>query len=191
MQIRFFIQFQGDRLVEVIEDPSVLTDADRQVLKSMHYLAGAVELAHGEQPPLELRDDLVQLVPRLCIWSQPKLAAGEVVRIGLFTDPNEVILTPVGQSLRIEGTWGEVGEFPLSECLAKLRDGGQRFVQFAIQNLCGEEKWQGTIDDLKYALRSLGTNEHPDDNNDRYAVSPEEIERILAENAQEPPEPQA
>ena len=187
MQTRLFIQFPNEHLVEIGRDPGALPDTDRAVLKSLPYLAGTVALTHGEQPPLELRDDLEQFIPRLCLWSQPKLAAGETVRVGLFTDPNEVILTPIGKSLRIEGTWGPAGEFPLEDCLVQLRDCGQRFVQFVEQNLSGDARWQGAVDDLKFALSSLGNHNPEQPGTDPYSVSPEEIERILAENAQEPP----
>ena len=47
------------------------------------------------------------------------------------------------------------------------------------------------INDSKYAQRWLDANEPRAGNDERYVVSPEDIERILAENVQEPPEPQS
>lgn len=79
-----------------------LPDGARAALKSMAYLGGELTLSVEGQPPLVLRDDLEQLVPRLCLRGIPALEQGQPVTVPLFTDPSAVTFTPEAESVHVD-----------------------------------------------------------------------------------------
>jgi hypothetical protein len=74
----------------------------RAALKALAYLGGELALSIEGQPPLVLRDDLEQLVPRLCLRAIPALEAAQPVTVPLFTDPSELVLTPEAEAVHAD-----------------------------------------------------------------------------------------
>ncbi|MCU0775701.1 MAG: hypothetical protein MUC74_14745 [Ideonella sp.] len=79
-----------------------LPDTLRAMLKALAYLGGELALSAEGQPPLVLRDDLEQLVPRLCLRGLPALEQGKPVTVPLFTDPSAVTFTPEADNVHID-----------------------------------------------------------------------------------------
>ena len=84
MQIRLQVRLSDTEVLEGSAIEQALPDDQRSALRAMYYLAGTVWLEHENQPSIEIRDDLEQLIPRLCIWSRRQLAAGEAVTVPMY-----------------------------------------------------------------------------------------------------------
>ncbi|MDY0748340.1 hypothetical protein SNE35_27830 [Paucibacter sp. R3-3] len=144
----------GDAAITVDDDlvKKPLAEPLAGVARAQHYLGGEVEISDQGREPLQILDDLEQLVPRLCLQALARLEQGEAVTIPLFTDPAKLTLTPKGDQLEIEAPDGRRDQFPLAAALVALEACGARFAHLLELNFPGDEGRERKLAPMRLVL---------------------------------------
>lgn len=128
-------------------------------LRAQPYLGGEIEFEGGDGEGAEgskrlvIRDDLEQLVPRLCLFSLAPLEAGEAVGVDLFTDPARIMLSPQPDGrLLLTTPDGREESFDLAAALTALEACAERYAQLIERCFADDASRQMKLAPVQVAL---------------------------------------
>lgn len=162
-----------------------LSTQQRTALQERHNVGGRLEMVDDQGLVLTVLDAMDEVVPRLCLDALSPLRQGQSVTVALFESSDSITLTPEGDRLNIDTTWGEHLKLPLAQALTQLQSTGESLMRFIQRNAAGVARWDDKIRDMALSLPAATDaplrREHSPAPPDPAKVSDEVIAQVLAQ----------
>lgn len=131
-----FMLIANDRTPWYEEDLDKDAAALARLLPGLMPLYGMLTVTDEDaHETLSVTDDFDAVTGEFCLRMVPDLAAGRAVTYIVSAHDEEVVLTPDGDRIEVEGTTVDECSFPKAAMLAALVDCGERYLAFKRKQL--------------------------------------------------------